>query len=125
MAARAVVYEVRMCCVARVSVYRTEFIMKPIPNPQPPQTSRPLPSWPPARVIHISVQPKTWFGKLIAGIVGITVMLVVFFLSAVAFVVATGIIVAAVIYLLWATRCLRRTLRNRTIDGEIQNRDLR
>lgn len=113
-----------MCCVARVSVYRIAIIMKPIPNPQPPQTSQLSPSRP-TRVIHISVQPKTWFGKLIAGIVGIAVMLVVFFLSAVAVVGFTGIIVAAAIYLLWATRRLRHTLRNQTIDGEVQNRDLR
>ena len=51
-------------------------------------------------------------------------MLVAFFLSVVAFVVVTGIVVAAVIYLLWATRRVRRTMRNRTIDGEIQTRDL-
>ena len=98
--------------------------MKPIPNPQPPQTSQPSPSWS-TRVIHISVQPKTWFGKLIAGIVGIAVILLIFFVSVVALVVVTGIIVAAVIYLLWATRRLRRTLGNRTTDGEIQNHDLR
>ena len=75
-------------------------------------------------MIHISVQPKTWFGKLIAGIVGVAVMLAAFFVSVVAFVVVTGAVAAAVIYLLWATRRLRGTMRNRTIDGEIQTRDL-
>ena len=97
--------------------------MKQLPNRQAPQTSQPSQSRT-ARVIHISVQPKTWFGKLIAGIVGVAVMLVAFFLSVVAFVVVTGLVVAAVIYFLWATRRVRRTMRNRTIDGEIQTRDL-
>lgn len=97
--------------------------MKQLPNPPPSQTSQPSQSRT-ARVIHVSVRPKTWFGKLIAGIVGVAVMLGVFFLSAVVFVVVTGIIVAALIYVLWATRRVRRTMRNRTIDGEIQNRDL-
>jgi len=103
--------------------YRIDFIMKQLPNRQTRQTSQPSRSRT-ARVIHVSVQPKTWFGKLIAGIVGVAVMLVAFFLSVVAFVVVTGIVVAAVIYFLWATRRVRRTMRNRTIDGEIQTRDL-
>lgn len=76
------------------------------------------------RVIHISVQPKTWFGKLMAGIVCVAVMLVAFFLSVLAFAIVTGIFVVAVIYFLWATRRAHRTMRNRTIDGEIRTRDV-
>ena len=74
-------------------------------------------------MIHVSVQPKTWFGKLIAGIVGVVVALGMLFISAVAFVVVTCIIVAAVVYFLWATRRVRRTVRYRTIDCEMQSRD--
>jgi len=32
--------------------------------------------------------------------------------------------VVAIIYLLWATRRAHRTMRNQTIDGEVQNRDI-
>jgi uncharacterized membrane protein len=97
--------------------------MKQLPNQQTPQTSQP--SQPrTVRVIHVSVQPKTWFGKLMAGIVGVAVMLVAFFLSVLAFAIVTGIVVVAVIYFLWATRRAHRTMRNQTVDGEIQTRDL-
>ena len=60
------------------------------------------------RVVHISVQPKTWFGKLIAGIVGLAVMLVAFFLSILAFAIIASIVVVAIIYFLWVTRRARR-----------------
>ncbi len=76
------------------------------------------------RVIHISVQPKTWFGKLVAGIIGVAVMLVAFFLSILAFVIIASIVVMAIIYFLWATRRARRAMRDQIIDGEVKSRDV-
>jgi Flp pilus assembly protein TadB len=100
-----------------------DFIMEELPRRQTPQSSQP--SQPPtARVIHISVQPKTWFGKLVAGIVGVAVALVAFFVSILAFAIIAGIVGAAIIYFLWVTRRARRTLRNQTIEGEVQSRDI-
>jgi len=85
----------------------------------------PQPAQPPtARVIHISVQPKTWFGKLIAGIAGVAIALVAFFVSIIAFAIIASIVVVAIIYFLWATRRARRTLHNQTIEGEVQSRDI-
>jgi Flp pilus assembly protein TadB len=98
-------------------------IMEQLPEQQ--RSQAPQPSQPPtARVIHISVQPKTWFGKLVAGIVGVAVVLVAFFVSILAFVIIATIVVAAIIYFLWVTRRARRTLRNQTIEGEVQSRDI-
>jgi VIT1/CCC1 family predicted Fe2+/Mn2+ transporter len=95
--------------------------MEQLPNQQTPQTSQP--SQPQTvRVVHISLQPKTWFGKLIAGIIGVAVMLVAFFLSILAFAIIASIVVVAIIYFLWATRHARRAMRNQTVDGEVQNR---
>jgi membrane protein implicated in regulation of membrane protease activity len=78
--------------------------MEQLPNQQTPQLSRPRT----ARVIRISVQPKTWFGKLIAGIIGVAIMLVAFFLSIVTFAIIASIVGAAIIYILWATRRVAR-----------------
>ena len=72
-----------------------------IPTPESAQT-------PMVRVVHIAVQPKTWFGKLIAGIVGAALMLVAFFLSLLAFAIIASIVVVAILYFLWATRRARR-----------------
>jgi VIT1/CCC1 family predicted Fe2+/Mn2+ transporter len=95
-------------------------IMEQLPNRQTPQLSRPQT----ARVIRISVQPKTWFGKFIAGIIGVAVMLVAFFFSILAFAIVASIVVAAIIYFLWATRRARGAMRDQTIDGEVQSRDI-
>ena len=93
--------------------------------PEQQRSQSPQPSQPPtARVIHISVQPKTWFGKLVAGIVGVAIALVAFFVSILAFVIIASIVVVAIIYFLWVTRRARRTLRNQTIEGEVQSRDI-
>jgi Flp pilus assembly protein TadB len=97
--------------------------MEQLPEQQTPQSTQPS-QQPTARVIQISVQPKTWFGKLVAGIVGVAVVLVAFFVSILAFVIIATIVVAAIIYFLWVTRRARRTLRNQTIEGEVQSRDI-
>ena len=93
--------------------------------PEQQRSQSPQPAQPPtARVIHISVQPKTWFGKLIAGIAGVAIALVAFFVSIIAFAIIASIVVVAIIYFLWVTRRARRTLRNQTIEGEVQSRDI-
>ena len=76
------------------------------------------------RVVHVSVQPKTWFGKLIAGIIGVVVILVTFFLSILVFAIITSIVVIVVIYIFWVTHRARRAMRNQTIDGEVKSRDI-
>jgi len=78
----------------------------------------------PVRVIHISVQPKSWLGKLVAGVVAVAVMLVAFFLSIVVFAIIACLVAVALIYLFWATRRARRAMRDQTIDGEVKSRDI-
>jgi len=94
--------------------------MGQLPDQQTPQS----PQTRPVRVIHISVQPKTWFGKLVTGIVAVAVMLLAFFLSIVVFAILAGIAMLAIIYLLWAMHRARRALRDQVIDGEVTRRDL-
>ena len=77
------------------------------------------------RVLHVSLQPKTWLGKLIAGIIGVAVMLAALLLSILAFAIVASIVVVAIIYLLWVTRRARRAMRNQTIDMKAQSRDIR
>ena len=76
------------------------------------------------RVVHVSVQPKTWFGKLIAGIIGVAVMLVAFFLSILVFAIIATIVVIVIIYVFWGTHWARRAMRDQTIDGVVKSRDI-
>ena len=94
--------------------------MEQLPDQQTPQS----PQARPVRVIHISVQPKTWFGKLVTGIVAAAVMLLAFFLSIVVFAILASVAMLAIIYLLWAMHRARRALRDQVIDGEVTSRDL-
>jgi Flp pilus assembly protein TadB len=95
--------------------------MGQVPDQQSPQS----PQTRPVRGIHISVQPKTWFGKLVAGIFAAAVVLLAFFLSIVVFAILASIAMLAIIYLLWATHRARRAMRNQVIDGEVTGRDIR
>ena len=77
------------------------------------------------RLIRVSVQPKTWFGKLVAGIAALALLVVGFFVSLVLFAIAACIGAAAIVYFLWARRRARRAMRDRVIDGEVKSRDIR
>jgi len=83
---------------------RIDVIVERPPGQQPLQT-------PTVHVVHISLQLKTWFGKLIAGIIGVGIMLVAFFLSILAFAIVAIIIVVAIIYFLWAAHRARGRMR--------------
>ena len=77
-----------------------------------------------ARVIHVSVQPRSWIGRLVLGIVGVVAMVVTVFLSVIAFAVVAGLVAVALIYLLWVTRRARRAMRDQVIEGEVKGRDI-
>jgi uncharacterized membrane protein len=83
---------------------RIDVIVGKPPGQQPLQT-------PMAHVVHISLQLKTWFGKFIAGIIGVGIVLVAFFLSILVFAIIAIIIVVAIIYFLWAARRARSRMR--------------
>jgi hypothetical protein len=76
------------------------------------------------RVVHVSVQPKSWIGRLVLGIVGVAAMVVAVFLSVIAFAVVAGLVAVALIYLLWVTRPARRAMRDQVIEGEVKGRDI-
>ena len=94
--------------------------MEQLPEQQEPQT----PQARPVRTIHISVQPKSWLGKLVAGIIGVALMLVAFLLSVVAFAIIASLVMLVVIYVLWVTRRARRAMRDQVIEGEVKSRDI-
>jgi hypothetical protein len=77
-----------------------------------------------ARVIHVSVQPKSWIGRLVFGIVGVVAMVGAVFLSVIAFAVVAGLVAVALLYLLWVTRRARRAMRDQIIEGEVKGRDI-
>ena len=95
-------------------------MMEQLPDRQTTEPARPSPS----RVIQISIQPKTWLGKLLASIFAAAVMLIAFFLSLILFVIIACIVVVAIIYALWAAHRAGRSLRNQVIDAEIKSRDI-
>jgi O-antigen/teichoic acid export membrane protein len=79
----------------------------------------------------VSVQPKSWLGRVAVAIAGAAAMVVAFFLSIIALAVVAGLVAAAVIYLLWTTRRLRRAMREQAsamreqvIEGEVESRDI-
>jgi VIT1/CCC1 family predicted Fe2+/Mn2+ transporter len=108
-------------CVARILVTGLIVTVEELPNQQTSQSPQPRTM----RVVHVSVQPKTWFGKLIAGIIGVVVILVAFFLSILVFAIIASIVVIVIIYVFWATHRARRAMRNQTIDGVVKNCDIR
>jgi O-antigen/teichoic acid export membrane protein len=91
-----------------------------LPEQSTPSTSQPQS----VRVVHVSVQPKSWLGRLAVAIVGAAAMVVAFFLSIIALAVVAGLVAAAVIYLLWTTRRIRRAMREQVIEGEVESRDI-
>ena len=94
--------------------------MEQLPEQQEPQT----PQARPVRTMHISMQPKSWLGKLVAGVVGIALMLMAFLLSIVAFAIIASLVLLVVIYVLWVTRRARRAMRDQVIEGEVKSRDI-
>jgi uncharacterized membrane protein len=76
------------------------------------------------RVVHVSIQPKSWLGRLVMAVVGVAVMVVAFFASIIAFAIVAGPLAVAFVYLFWVTRHARRALRDQVIDGEVKSRDI-
>ena len=52
------------------------------------------------------------------------VMLAALFVSLLALAIVSSIVLAAILYFLWAARRGRRTARNQTIEGEAHTRDV-
>jgi len=95
-------------------------MMEQLPHRQTTEPARPRP----VRVIQISVQPKTWLGKLLATILAALVILIAFFLSVILFVVIACVVVVAIIYFIWASYRSRRRLRAQVIEAEVKSRDV-
>ena len=115
-----IVLTVYACLCCANNCYWIDRYVKELPNQPSSQSSQPRTM----RVVHVSVQPKTWLGKLIAGLIGVAIILAVFFLSIFVFAIIASILVIAIIYMLWATHRARRATRNHTIDGVVKNRDI-
>lgn len=94
--------------------------MERAPKPQPTPDEAPLegtyeraPAAEPERirVVHVSVQPKSWLGKAALAIAGLATLILALFFSILAFAVLIGVGVAAFAYFLLATRSARRAMR--------------
>jgi hypothetical protein len=77
------------------------------------------------RVVQLSVQPRSWLGRLALALAGAGAMVIAFFLSIVAFLFVAGLVSVAFIYLFWVTRRLRRAMREQVIEGQVQSREIR
>lgn len=72
-------------------------------------------------MVHVVVQPKTWFGQAIAAVVGVAVLLAMFFLSIIVFAVLASVGVVVALYLWWMVRRARRRAADNVIDNVIDN----
>jgi hypothetical protein len=95
--------------------FRIDVAMKQIPDRRAPRSPHPQPM----RVIHISMEPRTWWGKLLAGVIGILILAAAFFLSIVLFTVVLSIAMVAFVYFIW----MNRAGRNRIVEEEKAGRD--
>ncbi len=68
------------------------------------------------RIIHIT--PQTWFGRLLATISAITVVILVLFFFSLFFAVFLVLIIVVSGWILWAKRQYRRKASGDTIEGE-------
>ena len=87
------------------------FDLHPAPVAGPPQGPH---------LRFLAAQSKSWFGKLIAAVIGVMVMLLTLFLSIFVFAVLGSLLVVAVIYVLWTARRARREAQSQIIDNEAQ-----
>ena len=95
--------------------------MEQLPDQPTPQRSTQAG---PVRVVHISVQPKSWLGKLVDGILALALVVIGFFVSIIVFAVAACIAGVAILYFVWITRRARRAMRDQVIEGEVKSRDI-
>jgi hypothetical protein len=88
-----------------------------------PQQSDPnAPRAPTVRVVHIELQPKSWFGRVVAGVLGIAALGLILVFSVIAFVVLGVLLTGAFVYFFWVSRKARRAMREDVIEGEIRGR---
>ncbi|WP_233809690.1 hypothetical protein [Paraburkholderia sp. HP33-1] len=87
---------------------------------------------PPRRVTYetgIRIGGSGWFGRLLAAVLGVIVLVVAAMLSVVLLAVLFGVGTIVVGYLWWKMRALRRQARafgddGRTVDVEVVHKDL-
>ena len=80
--------------------------------PEPPTPVSPYREYPErGRVIHVSIRPKSWLGKIAFAIAGLVLLVVGVLFSLVVLAIVAGVGVLGALYFLWATRHVRRALR--------------
>ena len=77
------------------------------------------------RSIPEDAEPPGFLSKVVAAVIGAVALVVAFMVSVVALAVVSVIIVAAVIYIWWKTRDLRRNLRENPPGGRVIDGDAR
>jgi hypothetical protein len=76
------------------------------------------------RVFAFSWQRNGWLSRLVLGVVGIAAMALTLLLSVVFVAVALFGLAAAVIYLRWHARKLRKAMQPDVIEGQVRSRSV-
>ena len=76
---------------------KIDLIMKRLPHVLTPAALQ----WRSVHVYHFSLESRTWFGRVVAWIIGVALLIVTFFFSMLIFMIVASLVVVAFIYLLW------------------------
>lgn len=72
----------------------------------------------PERLIHLQAQPRTWLGRLVAAVVGVAVLVAMFFVSLIVFAVIASVAIVGGLYMVWLVRKARRQAMANVVDVE-------
>ena len=93
-------------------------------NPLPERSRTPHRYGSSVRVVHFSIRPRTWIGRLVLAVGGGIAVAFAFFLSVIAMFVATGLLGLGLLYLALTLRRMRRAQRENVIEAEVSKREV-
>jgi uncharacterized membrane protein len=76
------------------------------------------------RVVHFSIRPRTWVGRIVLAVGGAIAVAFAFFLSIIAMFVAAGLLGLGLLYLALTLRRMRRAQRGNVIEAEVSRREV-
>ncbi len=62
-----------------------------------------------ARIIHISIRPRTWFGKFVLAAISIAAIVAALFLSIIVLAFVFAVLMVVIVYSLWIAYRVRRS----------------
>jgi len=76
------------------------------------------------RVVHFSIRPRTWVGRILLAVGGAIAVAFAFFLSIIAMFLAAGLLGLGLLYLALTLRRMRRAQRGNVIEAEVGRREV-